>query len=56
MKKYLTVFITVTALTSVASFAEEKTDPKNCYKACMKKLDDAETCTYICYPPEDGKK
>jgi len=48
MKKYLAVFIAVTALASVFAYAEEVTDFKKCYKKCMEKTNDKEKCTYIC--------
>lgn len=56
MKKYLAVFVAVTVLTSAAALAEEKFNAKRCFKECMKKLDDAETCTYICYDSQKDEK
>lgn len=56
MKKYWAVFIAVSTFTSAFAFAEEKFDPKKCFKECMKKLDDRETCTYICYSDKENKK
>ncbi|HEU4776620.1 MAG TPA: hypothetical protein VFS95_07310 [Telluria sp.] len=52
MKKYLAVFLAVTALSSAVAWAEDKVDYKKCYKLCMKEIDDHDKCDLMC----DDKK
>jgi hypothetical protein len=56
MKRYLACFLAVSVLSASFALAEETFNPKKCYKACMKELDDADTCAYICYDTQKNEK
>lgn len=64
MKKFISVFIAMTALSALTAFAsanagnDKKTDYKKCFKACMKEVNDKDKCNYVCddnIPPNTGK-
>lgn len=46
MKKYILVFVSFTFLSALSSYAFGI--KKDCYKRCMKELDDKERCERIC--------
>lgn len=45
MKKYLIIFLTLTAFSAFTAYAF---DYKACFKRCMEKYDDKEKCEKIC--------
>lgn len=46
MKKYIAVFVSLTLLSALTAYAFGI--KKDCYKRCMKELDDKEKCERIC--------
>ena len=54
MKKLIPLFVVVGVFLAATFYTAEKTDFKKCYKACMAKIDDKKSCTYIC--DENGKR
>lgn len=64
MKKYISVFIAMSAISVLTAFAaadngkDKKTDYKKCFKLCMKEVNDKDKCHYVCddsIPPNSGK-